>query len=113
MWCYKNTKEIMSFYRSCFAALDRGQLVRIYWCNEPLDREGFKREFIKALHARINHKTPNIRPRKADSDYQISLMRDKYRLQDIHKRIRVYQFETKQITKKFGHLLADRNSLGS
>jgi hypothetical protein len=34
------------------------------------------------------------------------LKRDAYRLLDIRNRIRVYQFETPELTRRFGHLLA-------
>jgi hypothetical protein len=44
--------------------------------------------------------------RKHSARYQTSMLRDKNRLEDIANRIRVYQFETPEISKRFGHLLS-------
>ena len=44
--------------------------------------------------------------RKWDNDYQVRLWRDSRRLQDIAKRIRVYQFETEEARSRFSHLLS-------
>ena len=42
----------------------------------------------------------------ASDDLLVSYARDRHRLQDIKRRIRVYQFETEFYTRNFGHLLA-------
>lgn len=47
--------------------------------------------------------------RKWANDYQVRLWRDSRRLQDIAKRIRVYQFETAEANSRFADRLASRN----
>lgn len=47
--------------------------------------------------------------RKWDNDYQVRLWRDSRRLQDIAKRIRVYQFETEEARSRFSDRLSNRD----
>lgn len=45
--------------------------------------------------------------RKLDGEYQTRLRRDAYRVRDIVRdRVRVYQFETPEIRRRYGHLLS-------
>jgi len=72
-----------------------------------LDHSAWQREFRLALHKR-NQPESGTAPfgRKYDDEWQIRMRRDRNRLADIAGRIRVYQFETPEIDRHFGHLLA-------
>lgn len=73
-----------------------------------MDKGEAKRKLTWLIHVAINRKAgvPDQYGRKDDLDYQIRLRRDKYRLQDIAKRVRVYQFETEECKSRFSHLLS-------
>lgn len=86
--------------------------------NDPINEFGFyftRPEAKKKLHwlvqMAINRKAgiPDRRGRKDDPDYQIKLYRDQQRLKDIARNIRVYQFETREVKKRFSHLLSNYN----
>ena len=79
----------------------------------------YRREFQRALDKRINEKALIIRDksherykalnrgRKHRGLYQIALYRDRRRYMEMTMdRVRVYQFETPEMTKRYGHLLA-------
>ena len=63
------------------------------------------------VHAAINRKAgiPDVACRKQDPDYQTRLCLDAGRLRDIRRRIRVYQFETEDVRRRFAHLLSRRD----
>ena len=62
------------------------------------------------LSERINRNIPGYgQGRKWDNDYQVKLWRDSRRVQDIAKRIRVYQFETEEARSRFSDRLANRD----
>lgn len=68
------------------------------------------REMRYGMMDRINRKVPGFGcGRKWDSDYQASLFRDSRRLQDMAKRVRVYQFETIEARSRFADRLASRD----
>ena len=59
------------------------------------------------LSERINrHDAAHGVGRKWSNEYFIKAWRDSRRLQDIARRVRVYQFETHEATSRFGHLLS-------
>jgi hypothetical protein len=82
-----------------------------------LDKPAAQRKLTWLVNVAVNRKAgmPDVplnhrgKPaRRALSEHQIHLRRDFYRLQDMAKRIRVYQFETPEVQQRFGHRLADR-----
>lgn len=79
---------------------------------QPITFDGrlFRQWFIKCLHEKINRRGQLYQPKKwSDYQYQTAIRRDKQKLQDISKRIRVYQFESKQCKERFAHLLSNYN----
>jgi hypothetical protein len=103
---YRFVHEYLTWARRALNVARDGGTVRIRWATE-YQGGAFIREFTAALHARINHKA-GINPtgRKFTQDYQIGLRRDADRLRDIARRVRVYQFETPELTRRFGHKLS-------
>jgi hypothetical protein len=86
-------------------------LVKLDWCTTVTALEA-RRTFLAALDRRINHRAGlGIRKGKKDCDeYAIQEYRDQQALRDKHtKRIRIYRFETKEVTKRFAYLVDDRN----
>jgi hypothetical protein len=72
----------------------------------PESASDILRAMETGMHARINRPIPWFGlGRKWASIYQVGLMRDARRLKEINQRIRTYQFETPDITARFGHLL--------
>lgn len=67
----------------------------------------FERGYMLALNRRINNRAGiQFSGRKMGNDYQTNLRRDQRALQDkLQRRIRVYQFSTPDVRKRFGHLL--------
>lgn len=62
------------------------------------------------LSERINRHIPGYgKGRRWDHDYYVRLWRDSRRLQDMARRVRVYQFETNEARSRFAHLLAHRD----
>lgn len=91
------------------AAAPQGTEFKVDWCTSWSASE-FQAEYGKILDQAINARAGvQFKGRKFDPDYQIKLIRDKNRLQDIHRRIRVYQFESDEDKSRFSHLLADPN----
>lgn len=75
------------------------------WDDPTWSREDFQRWFWRCLNAKINRQDTR-QYRTMRPDYLTSLRRDAYRLQDMARRVRVYQFETPLCRERFGHLLA-------
>jgi hypothetical protein len=99
--------DYLDFCRSVNRITRQGGTVQISWSSKPLDAAGWRRAFISALFRRIDNKAGIEQVGRKHSDqYQTGLKRDAYRLLDIRNRIRVYQFETPEVTRRFGHLLA-------
>jgi hypothetical protein len=80
-----------------------------------LNKEQAKQKLNWLVHVAINRKAGipdepiNHRggpARRGTSDYDSKLRRDFRRLQDIRRRIRVYQFETTEVRQRFGDRLA-------
>ena len=106
---YKYVKEYLEILRKANEAFNNNIKVKLFWNDEPMDREGFRKEFLMALDRRINLKGNVPITKKWDDTYQTHLLRDKRRLEDIGKRISVYQFETEIVRKRFSHLLSSYN----
>src|ERR1700675_3984625 len=104
---YQYVHDYLTWVRKCLAITRQGGLVRVYWSGDSLDAAGFQREFVTALHSRINSKG-NLpqNSRKFGQEYQTSLRRDCYRVRDMARRIRVYQLETPEMRTRFGHKVA-------
>lgn len=105
-------RRYLALCRQVEAALAEGKRVRLRWTDwEGLDREGWRRAFLKVLDRRINLKAgPLPRWRKLDEAYQVGLRRDQQRLHAwLQQRVRCYQFETDFARQRFGHLLPKRD----
>ena len=97
-------RDYLAMCRRAEEAFRRGARVRFGY-GASMDRVEFWRAFRRALHRRITGPLPAWR--KLDPQYQIALRRDADRVRDrVERRVRVYQFETQEITRRFGHLLA-------
>jgi hypothetical protein len=107
----RNTIRLLSYYRR-FLASDCGE------CVDPEDPSPFgrltkdqaRRRLYFLLDVAINRKAgiPDEPFPKCGQDYQLRLRRDQSRLRDLARRVRVYQFETGKVRRRFGHLLASR-----
>lgn len=71
------------------------------------DAVTLKRNFLKALHNRINVRGKvNMQGRRYDDDYQRDLARDQYALRaKLQMRVIVRQWQTDIMRKRFSHLL--------
>ena len=104
---YPKHSEYLASCRKAFEITASGGTVKLFWDSSPLDAAGWKREFLRALHRRINAKEgPYDIWRKQMPDYQLCMARDRARLREIRRRVRVYEFETPEMRKRFGHLLS-------
>jgi hypothetical protein len=83
-----------------------------YRTGRRLDRHQARRRLTYLIDMAINRKAgiPDVPSRKHESDYQIRIFRDMRALHDrINRRVRVYQFETAEVRKRFQHLLVSRD----
>ena len=83
------------------------------WAGSDLTADQFNRKMRGYLDARINLRGGQMSlggpllARKGTAEYQISLWRDCRAVRDIlTRRLRVYQLETPEMRKRYGHLLA-------
>jgi len=53
---YQYVSEYLRWVRACFAATAQGRAVKTSWAGPELDAKGWHREFMAALHRRINSK---------------------------------------------------------
>jgi hypothetical protein len=67
-----------------------------------------EQKLIWLIQMAINRKAgiPDQFGKRDDIDYVGKLRRDQIALQNIRRRIRVYQFETKEVRSRFSHLLS-------
>lgn len=77
----------------------------------PAQAKLLKNNFTRALHSRINLRGKiNMGGRRYSRDYEGALFQDRMDLRDkLQRRVRVYQFRTDIVRRRFGHLLDDRN----
>jgi hypothetical protein len=87
-------------------------------CKNPEDRYGVamtkgeaQARLMWLVDMAINRKAgrADVPGRKWESDWQAKIWRDCCRVRDIARRVRVYQFETEEVRKRFSHLLSDRS----
>jgi hypothetical protein len=86
------------------------------FCRDPWDygrqmnRGEARHRLALMVNRAINRKAgvPDARGRKQESDYQWALRRDANRVEDrLRRRVRIYQFETKDVRGRLGHLLSE------
>ncbi len=106
-WRYKHVREYLALLRAAHEALAKGYGIRLRWNGDAMDAQEWQCERIKALDRRITLKAGRPIGRKHSEQYQIGLFRDCHRVRDAFRRIRVYQFETPEITRRYKHLLAN------
>lgn len=96
--------------RRAFAITNAGGRISLGWTDaDGHDREAWRREFRRALHARINAKGGNQYSRYNDPSQRgiaPEYRRDRQRLIQSAQRVRVYQFETRAVRKRFADRLA-------
>jgi len=75
-------------------------------------KDGIFLIFANCLHNKINREYPSNRGKKDSYDYYIKMYRDQQKIRDrANKRVRIYQFETKECKDRFSHLLSDYNEV--
>lgn len=81
--------------------------VKTGWASPALDAAGWRREFMLALHRRINAKGGvEPRGRKTDTEYWWRMKRDARRLRDWFQfRVAIHGFESQEARKRFSHLI--------
>lgn len=102
--------EYVRMIREVRAAFARGvKTVRLGY-DQFYTREQWERVIWIALNQRINSRGGLGADCQCetcvDPDQMARFYRDQQRLRNIHKRIRVYQFETEECRRRFGHLLS-------
>lgn len=97
-------------WRRAYAEADAGRLVRLAWNGPDLDAAGVRRAFRVALDRRINLRGSVVQVgRNWDPDQQLRFRRDQRAIGDqVLRRVRVHQLETRTARERFGHLLATR-----
>lgn len=100
------TVKLLQYYRAflrsdCREAKDPQQ-----W-GFYLNQSQARRRLHLLIDVAINRKAGiACRDRCCDPLIWVGWLRDRQRLLEIHKRIRVYQFETEEVKKRFSHLLS-------
>jgi hypothetical protein len=100
------TVKLLQYYRSflrsdCHEAKDPQQ-----W-GSYMNKAQAGRRLHWLIDVAINRKAGvECKERCCDPLTWIGWRRDQQRLQDIHRRIRVYQFETEEVKTRFSHLLS-------
>jgi hypothetical protein len=109
VWRYDHVHEYLTFCRRAFAETAAGRRIQLSWAGCPLDREGWRRSFRKALDQRINLKAgPEPCWRKLNPAYQIDLMRDCRAIRDhATTRLAVHQIMTPELRRRFGHIISE------
>lgn len=77
-------------------------LFKLDWHSQATGLE-LRKIYLKALDCRINQRAGLAKNNEPMPD---GLIRDKRRLEEIKNRVRHYQFESKVVKKRFGHLLS-------
>jgi len=100
------TVKLLQYYRAflrsdCTEAKDPQQ-----W-GFYLNKSQARRRLYWLIDIAINRKAGiECKDRCCDPLIWVGWLRDRQRLRDFHKRIRVYQFETEEVRKRFSHLLS-------
>lgn len=115
MWQYKYVSSMLKFYRQAkqFFIDHPNGILHLDWCTE-LNAQQWQANNLKALHERINAKSPELAKRqtwrKFGCDYQRDLLQDSIDLENIARsRTRVYQFRTDCVRSRLSHLLSNYN----
>ena len=94
------------------AAVKEGRRIRVDWIDPVISTESdWHRWFARHMQDRINRKVPDPRKgyRKAGPDFERACFQDRDDLDRLlRRRVRVYQFRTRAVRERFGHLLTDR-----
>lgn len=105
---YREPKAYLDICKRAFDVTSRGGRVRLFWNGEPLDAQGWRAEFLKALHRRINGPdASNHRggpKRKLCDLYQTGLVRDRRKIDDYVKLRAVHpcrRLETPELQDRF------------
>jgi len=81
------------------------EMIGVNWWPQPVKE--VQREFITAMHKRINKRDGlGKRGRKDNHEFFVKLLWDQRAIQNkVQNRVRIYQFKTAEARKRFGHLL--------
>ena len=84
-------------------------LSRLDWALQPKTKAQFHAFLREKLHTKISNHLPWYRRgRKWTAMEQVRMMRDCRAVRDlVTRRLRVYQFETAEVRRRFSHLLSD------
>ena len=115
-WHYSNcpggasfAKTYVQAWREGLRLTAAGQSVRLFRDGRTLNAAEFRAEMLRALEERIALKAgPAPTGRKHSPDYQRGLLQDANDLRAIHRRVRVYQLRTPELSRRFANLLASR-----
>lgn len=98
-------RDYLAMCRRAARAFAEGRRVHFGYGEPPMDEHEFWRAFRRALHRRITGQLPAWR--RLDPAYQVALQRDANRIRDrVQHRVRIFQFETPELRRRFGHLLS-------
>ena len=102
-----NTIKLIGWYKSfvnsdCKQAPIPGDIF-----NRTMTKDEAQRHLCDSVNRSINTRAGLVISNSRDD--LTGLKRDQWRLVDIHKRIRIYQFESRIIRKRFSHLLSNHN----
>lgn len=107
-WRYAYVHDYLTYCRAVLRATEDGKRVVRKYGDEPISREQWRAEFLRALDHRINLKAgPYPRWRKLDDIYQTELQRDARRIRDcVTRRYALHQIMTPELRARFGHLIS-------
>lgn len=107
---YPNAGQYLAACRRAFATTKAGGTVRLFWSSPELDLAGWRREFIRALFARMDAKAGTVhKGRKWDSDYQRHMMNDGRAINTPRLIVRTTTITTDDWRTRFAHRLTDNN----
>ncbi len=98
--------------RYAFSRVPENQELRVEW-DRWMTKAQFEAWCWDALMARINSRGAETCHCEtcADPSLMMRYRRDQQRLREIQNRVRVYQFETAEVNRRFSHLLSSRNEM--
>lgn len=106
-WNYREPGKYLQPIRKGFEHCKAGGRVSIRWSDGGMSLAEYRRDFVRAMHRRINGKTGQLPGwRKLEPEYQTSLVRDSRAIRDrLTRRIRMQRLETPEARQRFGHLI--------
>ncbi len=107
---YQHVGDYLAMCRRALAFTNAGGRVRLFWNSDYLDLAGWRREFRRALHRRINAKAGGLPiGRRWCEPFQTELIRDCRWLREMSAsgwRLRaIPRFGTDIVQRQFGHRL--------